>query len=91
MTTDEIVEDARTKIAAAINSLRLQIDGYVLLCGLLGQASLQAEMLIATKRCTPDDITSYFAYSCGTALAPDEPIKAPRVVVIDGNDSGTKH
>lgn len=89
MTDDERFDAQNRKVVDVINALRHEIDGRLLLSGLVAQASVQAEMLIAAKMATPEEVTDLFACGCGSAIMPSD--LAPRVVVVDGKDSGTKH
>jgi hypothetical protein len=93
MTDDEQSQAQHQKVIDAVNLLRHEIDGSLLLSALVAQASVQAEMLIAAKMTDAAAVIDLFACACGsaTATAPDTPMKTPRVVVVDGGDKGTKH
>jgi hypothetical protein len=91
MTDDEQFQAQHQKVIDAVNLLRHEIDGSLLLSALVAQASVQAVMLIAAKMTDAAAVIDLFACACGSATAPDTPMKTPRVVVVDGGDKGTKH
>lgn len=92
MTLDKIREDARDAIAAAVVPLSKTIDGYLLLCGLLGHASIIAEMAIAAKLLSPGHVKELFEGTLKMVLEPKKPIPTPVVIYVDEDgDRGRMH
>lgn len=80
--------EAFEKVGEFVRASASEMDGRILLAALLAQAGAVSRSLVAGKVLTAEQIGRYF--DGGREGALETPTYQPKIVFVDGNDSGTK-